>query len=958
MLAFNNTGHSNSIREAQLVLKSDLFLILCKVLDGAGNTVSFEGIELTASGMLVTDSTLGKGLVYAADYSANFTVRSLVDKEYVDTNSVQSITGGTNINVAGTTTIPIVNLDAAITGTSVNGVTLTTAGSGGVNYLDDNGDYSVPPGVQSITGGTNINVSGTATVPVVNLDAAITGTSVNGVTLTTAGIATDFLNATGAYSAPATIFNTSGDATATRVISFPQQRMISFNCFDIDNFLNSNTEGFLQAEHDDVRIGRLTLDGAGAITGSSTIIINTSGMTIVDTVGSKGLVYASDYSASFTVRSLVDKEYVDTSTVQSITGGTNINVTGTATVPVVNLDAAITGTSVNGVTLTTGGSSTDFLNGTGAYTSPANIFNSSGILTSSREVQGLDSDSLTVTSYNAASIPSATSRGRFDVASSTMNFALDVLDTGTPTSSQSLIITSSGMLVTDSTNQKGLFYNADYSANFVDRSLIDKGYSDSGFLARSESGAANLTSSGKPILAVTDSSALRTVTIAIADIEEGRTFIVKDEGGLAGTNNITITTPTISVTSVASGTSGSDFITSAAHGYSIGQVIIHTSFADGDYNGKFTVTDIVNATRYEVAAITFVATGTGTSSVAIDGQASFLITGNYGSREFYCTDNQVFSKDGGGGTPLEERNSTTGILEGLVLSSVDADTLGITSGKGQIVNSDDPINPTITQMVFAGDSAYDIVSTVDDVYVMALDGDGVISEIELGNLTSADFHELVLFGSFVIAAGNIVRVLDEPVNLAYGGGVTAADLAEIIGPANVRGNAMSANGANLSLDNPGGTTFNVGENFRQDTNNPSHRILALDTLIGFRRSYRGPGGTFLLDAGGATFTTLDPSRWDDGSGTLQTVSANRWTVQVVYIAPNGLYTIAFGQFEYSNLDDAVTAVNDGTLVFEEVVAFQKQVLKTYVVMKIGSTSLLNLTDTAIIQASKYRPGGA
>ena len=58
-------------------------------------------------------------------------------------------------------------------------------------------------GVASVTGGTNINISGTAADPVVNLDAAITGVSVNGVTLTTAGVATNYLDETGNYSVPA-----------------------------------------------------------------------------------------------------------------------------------------------------------------------------------------------------------------------------------------------------------------------------------------------------------------------------------------------------------------------------------------------------------------------------------------------------------------------------------------------------------------------------------------------------------------------------------------------------------------------------------------------------------------------------------------------------------------------------------------------------------------------------------
>ncbi len=43
-------------------------------------------IEITGSNMTVTDEQGTKGLIYADDYSANYTARSLVDKEYTDTD--------------------------------------------------------------------------------------------------------------------------------------------------------------------------------------------------------------------------------------------------------------------------------------------------------------------------------------------------------------------------------------------------------------------------------------------------------------------------------------------------------------------------------------------------------------------------------------------------------------------------------------------------------------------------------------------------------------------------------------------------------------------------------------------------------------------------------------------------------------------------------------------------------
>ena len=59
---------------------------------------------------------------------------------------------------------------------------------------------------------------------------------------------------------------------------------------------------------------------------------------------------------------------------------------------------------------------------------------------------------------------------------------------------------------------------------------------------------ARLASAGSPntddevIIGITDTSAARTVTIQTSDIVAGRIFIIKDESGAAGTNNITIAT--------------------------------------------------------------------------------------------------------------------------------------------------------------------------------------------------------------------------------------------------------------------------------------------------------------------------------------------------------------------------------------------------------------------------------
>jgi len=70
----------------------------------------------------------------------------------------------------------------------------------------------------------------------------------------------------------------------------------------------------------------------------------------------------------------------------------------------------------------------------------------------------------------------------------------------------------------------------------------------------------------------------------------------------------------------------------------------------------------------------------------------------------------------------------------------------------------------------------------------------------------------------------------------------------------------------------------------------------------------GSGGTVV-----APIADLDPSRYDDGSGSLIQVSANnRWTVSRIYLSPSsGVSIVVYGQDEYGGRDQARDAVLEG-----------------------------------------------
>ena len=78
---------------------------------GRENGAVIQQINITDTGMKITDTVLTQGLIYDSNYHANYTNRSLIDKEYVDNTAATATTAsngltksGDNITLGGTLT--------------------------------------------------------------------------------------------------------------------------------------------------------------------------------------------------------------------------------------------------------------------------------------------------------------------------------------------------------------------------------------------------------------------------------------------------------------------------------------------------------------------------------------------------------------------------------------------------------------------------------------------------------------------------------------------------------------------------------------------------------------------------------------------------------------------------------------------------------------------------------------
>ena len=143
------------------------------LVGGGGNVLTLGTASNTFS-----DGVNSKGIEYAADYSANFTDRSLVDKAYVDTlgdTKVSGVTAGAGLSGGGVDGDITLNADITIDG----GLTFSSTGDAGtIEVVVDNSTIQVVNGALAVVAGTSQPVyqSATSSVATGNTGIALSDT--------------------------------------------------------------------------------------------------------------------------------------------------------------------------------------------------------------------------------------------------------------------------------------------------------------------------------------------------------------------------------------------------------------------------------------------------------------------------------------------------------------------------------------------------------------------------------------------------------------------------------------------------------------------------------------------------------------------------------------------------------------------------------------------------------------
>jgi hypothetical protein len=182
----------------------------------------------------------------------------------------------------------------------------------------------------------------------------------------------------------------------------------------------------------------------------------------------------------------------------------------------------------------------------------------------------------------------------------------------------------------------------------------------------------------------------------------------------------------------------------------------------------------------------------------------------------------------------------------------------------------------------------------------------------------------------------------------------ALDFVNAFGPLKESGMTLTGNVASLQINVSSGTAFILGGFYGDDPNNVSHKTATGAVTASIVRYYR-TGSSFIADNnGGAFYTVVDPTKYDDGTGILATVPGGSYTIQRCFYNPRtNRVAVYYGQTTYGTFATAIAQLPADTFTEAELTA-HNNVFVAYLVLKGNTTDITSTTDNAIIQSGLFR----
>jgi len=296
-----------------------------------------------------------------------------------------------------------------------------------------------------------------------------------------------------------------------------------------------------------------------------------------------------------------------------------------------------------------------------------------------------------------------------------------------------------------------------------------------------------------------------------------------------------------------------------------------------------------------------------------------------------------------------KQSSPTGFIEGLPLSIKPGDdTKGLIGTGSYIVTDYTDINNIIAHIRYVETpiefTPQYMSSSVASYIALDLEGDVVQSASPFDNDSR---RTLALIGATIHSNHTTINAVNEIKAPILADTNQLHDFMKAIGSLNINGNIYFPTGSNLNIHKTSGEIWGLGIN-AHDFGDPHRLFIEEQTTQTFRYRLRDvsfPNGE------SADTTNIDPNFYDL-NGVKTAVPSGSYTTQHITLFQSGDCIIQYGQTLYSNLSDAKVFIQTQDYIAEANVA-ENGILRTYLIVKSGTTSLTNSSDCEFIPVDKF-----
>jgi hypothetical protein len=297
--------------------------------------------------------------------------------------------------------------------------------------------------------------------------------------------------------------------------------------------------------------------------------------------------------------------------------------------------------------------------------------------------------------------------------------------------------------------------------------------------------------------------------------------------------------------------------------------------------------------------------------------------------------------------------ANTGIISGGALTiNADPTKFDVSAGKGYIINHS--VSPPIVNVIewdaFTSQTVTNLATSfATDIAINSL---GVI--LQQDTYTNSELRSVILLGGLDHSNNTSILNTFEIQVPAEAVGSSLKELSKAIGDINISGNVFSANGANLKLNKSSGSAFKFGANNISVPNDP-HIISQISlTQAPFSYVYNDGSGKGVFQA---QTTDVNPTNYDNGSGTLVSTTGNNFTIQRILLFPNAnTVFIQYGTQVYNNLASAISGLS--TQNYVALNGIRTATVRGYLIVRANATALNNSAQALFVEADRFGGIGA